>query len=290
MKKRDIVQEMCTLPHMRLMFLLCFSTAVACSAFALNYATATGTDIVNENGAKASGYSSAQLDQMKAELAGKTLTFENGKVWSVSKDYDGKIRVMMSFVADKSKGRFASRFTVAAKVSDPADGKWAACLDEGAEITKVTGTVEKGGGYFTLSDAKIVPAKMPEAKRMFDPETVVGQDVVNGNGVKASGYSSAQLDQVKAELAGKTLTFENGKVWSVSKGYDGKISVMMSFVPDKSKGRFASRFTVAAKVSDPEAIKWVKDIDEGTAVKSVTGKVVKDGGFFTIVDARLVIK
>ena len=249
----------------------------------------TGTDIVNGNGEKESGYSSAQLDGIKERLAGKVLTFENGKVSSVSKGYDGKVNVDMSFLADKSKGFFASRFMVSAKVSDEADKKWAACLDEGAEITKVTGRVTKGGMFFTIEDAKIVPAKMPEVKRMFDPETVVGQDVVNGNGVKESGYSSAQLDQAKEELAGKVLTFENGRVSSVSKGYDGKVNVDMSFLADKSKGFFASRFMVSAKVSDPEAIKWVQNIDEGTSIKSVTGKVDKGGMFFTLIDAKIVV-
>ena len=249
----------------------------------------TGTDIVNGNGEKESGYSSAQLDGIKERLAGKVLTFENGKVSSVSKGYDGKVNVTMSFLADKSKGFFASRFMVSAKVSDEADKKWAACLDEGAEITKVTGRVTKGGMFFTIEDAKIVPAKMPEVKRMFDPETVVGQDVVNGNGVKESGYSSAQLDQAREELAGKILTFENGKVSSVSKGYDGRVDVTMSFLADKSKGFFASRFMVSAKVSDPETIKWVQNIDEGTPIKSVTGKVDKGGMFFTIVDAKIVV-
>ena len=250
----------------------------------------TGTDIVNGNGEKESGYSSAQLDGIKERLAGKVLTFENGKVSSVSKGYDGKVNVTMSFLADKSKGFFASSFMVSAKVSDEADKKWAACLDEGAEITKVTGKVTKGGIFFTIEDAKIVPAKMPEVKRMFDPEKVVGQDVVNGNGVKESGYSSAQLDQAKEELAGKVLTFENGKVSSVSKGYDGTVRVDISFLADKSKGFFASRFMVSAKVSDPETIKWVQNIDEGTSIKSVTGKVDKSGIFFTIVDAKIIVE
>ena len=250
----------------------------------------TATDVVNGNGEKGCGYSSAQLDNIKEKLAGKILTFERGTVSSVSKGYDGKVNVTMSFVPDKSKGFFASRFMVSAKVSDPADKKWVACLDEGAEITRVTGKVEKGGMFFTIVDAKIVPAEMPEAKRMFDPEKVVGQDVVNGNGVKESGYSSAQLDQAREELEGKILTFERGTVSSVSKGYDGKVNVTMSFVPDKSKGFFASRFMVSAKISDPEIIKWAQDIDEGAVIKSVTGKVDRGGMFFTIVDAKLVVE
>ncbi len=227
---------------------------------------------------------------IKEKFAGKVLTFENGKVSSVSKGYDGKVSVDMSFLADRSKGFFASRFMVTAKISDPAAIKWVMHLDEGAEIAKVTGKVTKGGGYFTIEDAKIVPAKMPEVKRMFDPEKVVGQDVVNGNGVKERGYSSAQLDQAKEELAGKVLTFENGKVSSVSKGYDGKVSVDMSFLADRSKGFFASRFMVTAKVSDPAAIKWVQNIDEGTLIKSVTGKVDKGGGYFTLVDAKITLE
>jgi len=79
-------------------------------------------------------------------------------------------------------------------------------------------------------------------------------------------------------------------VSSVSKGYDGKVNVTMSFVADKSKGFFASRFMVSAKISDPEIIKWAQDIDEGAAIKSVTGKVDRGGMFFTIVDAKLVVE
>ena len=119
--------------------------------------------------------------------------------------------------------------------------------------------------------------------------TVSGTDIVNGNGEKESGYSSAQLDGIKERLAGKVLTFENGKVSSVSKGYDGTVSVDISFLADKSRGFFASRFMVSAKVSDPEAIKWVQNIDEGAPIKSVTGKVDKGGMFFTIVDAKIVV-
>ena len=272
----------------RLWLVLLFSTMMLVPAFALNFETATGTDVVNENGEKESGYSSAQLETIKEKLAGKVLTFENGTVSGVSRGFDGKLSVTMSFVADKSKGFFASRFTVSAKVSDPTDMKWAACLDEGAKITKVTGTVDKGGLFFTIVDAKIVPEKMPEVKRMFDPEKVTGQDVVNGNGVKESGYSSAQLDQAKEELAGKTLTFENGTVSGVSRGFDGKLSVTMSFVADKSKGFFASRFTVSAKVSDPTDMKWAACLDEGAKITKVTGTVDKGGLFFTIVDAKIV--
>ena len=252
-----------------------------------NLETVTGQDVVNGNGVKESGYSSAQLDQVKEELAGKILTFNNGKVTSVSKDWKGKLQVMMTFEADKSKGFFASDFMVAAKVTDPDIAKWAACLDEGAMIKSVSGKVDKSGMFFTIDEAKIVPEKMPEVKRMFDLETVTGQDVVNGNGVKESGYSSAQLDQAKEELAGKILTFNNGKVMSVSKDWKGKLQVMMTFEADKSKGFFASDFMVAAKVTDPDIAKWAADIDEGTVIKSVTGKVDKSGMFFTITDAVL---
>ena len=38
-----------------------FSIMMLAPVFALNFETATGTDVVNENGEKESGYSSAQL-------------------------------------------------------------------------------------------------------------------------------------------------------------------------------------------------------------------------------------
>ena len=121
----------------------------------------------------------------------------------------------------------------------------------------------------------------------LDFDKATGQDVVNENGLKESGYSSAQLDMIKEKLSGKILTFNNGKVMSVSKDWKGKIQVLMSFEADKSKGFFASRFTVAAKVTDPDIAKWAADIDEGTLIKSVSGKVDKSGIFFTITDAVL---
>ena len=121
----------------------------------------------------------------------------------------------------------------------------------------------------------------------LDFDKATGQDVVNENGLKESGYSSAQLDMIKEKLSGKILTFNNGKVMSVSKDWKGKLQVMMTFEADKSKGFFASWFTVAAKVTDPDIAKWAADIDEGTVIKSVTGKVDKSGMFFTITDAVL---
>lgn len=125
---------------------------------ALDFATATGLDIVNENAAKEQGYSSAQLETLQERLAGRTLTFENGKVFSVSKGFDGKLSVKISFEAEKSKGFFASTFSVDAKVSDPATAKWAENLDKGAKIKRLTGKVDRKGAvvmFFTLVDAEI---------------------------------------------------------------------------------------------------------------------------------------
>ena len=145
--------------------------------------------------------------------------------------------------------------------------------------------MENEGLFFTIGDAKIVPAKMPEVKRMFNLETVTGQDVVNGNGVKESGYSSAQLDKAKEELAGKILTFNNGEVMSVSKDWKGNIQMLMTFEAETSKGFFSSSLMISVSVTNPEHAKSVANIDKGTVVKSVTGKVDKGGLFFTITDA-----
>ena len=90
-------------------------------------------------------------------------------------------------------------------------------------------------------------SKLVELLKKLKDSNVTGTDIVNGNGEKESGYSSAQLDGIKERLAGKVLTFENGKVSSVSKGYDGKVNVDMSFLADKSKGFFASRFMVSGQ-------------------------------------------
>jgi hypothetical protein len=146
--------------------------------------------------------------------------------------------------------------------------------------------------FFTIENAKIVPEKIPEVKPMFDPDKVTGQDVVNGNGVKESGYSSAQLEKLQTELAGKTLTFENGRVFSVSKGLSGKLSVKISFKADTSKGFFSSSLTVDAKVSDPATVKWAENLDEGAKIKLLTGTVAENDGmvmFFTVEDAKIIL-
>lgn len=141
------------------MFALSLAAMAAIPVLALDPATATGSDVVNGNGEKQSGYSSAQLDDLKEKLAGKTLTFENGTVTSVSRGFGGDLRVTMSFASDRSRGFFSSRFMVTAKVGDPAAARRAARLDEGARIARVTGKVERGGMFFTLADAELVVVK-----------------------------------------------------------------------------------------------------------------------------------
>lgn len=89
----------------RLLFAMSVATAsmlYVMPASALNYSNATGADIVKENASKESGYSSAQLETLQEKLAGKVLTFENGKVFSVSKDFSGKLSVKITFQADTS--------------------------------------------------------------------------------------------------------------------------------------------------------------------------------------------
>ena len=53
-----------------------------------------------------------------------------------------------------------------------------------------------------------------------DPATMTGADLVAGNAKKESGYSQAQLQAIAKALKGRELTFENGKIDSVSKDED----------------------------------------------------------------------
>jgi hypothetical protein len=143
--------------------------------------------------------------------------------------------------------------------------------------------------FFELTDAQIEPADMPSNKPLFDPATVTGEDIVKGNAAKESGYSDAQLEKLQEQLQGKMLTFENGKVMSVSKS-DDYVTVNVTFADPTAKGLFASTFTVSAKVTDSAAMKIAEQFDEGLKIKTVKGKVAKKGFmmlFFELTDAQI---
>ena len=126
-----------------------------------------------------------------------------------------------------------------------------------------------------------------------DASSMTGADLVAGNARKKSGYSEAQLQSLSKALKGRELTFENGKIDSVSKDEDdGHVTAMISFAAPES-GLFHPDFMVHATFSDRATAKFVEKLDEGTKVKSLKGRVHYNADFFMffeLKDARLEIK
>ena len=126
-----------------------------------------------------------------------------------------------------------------------------------------------------------------------DLSMMTGADIVAGNAKKKSGYSEAQLQAICKALNGRELTFENGKIGSVSKDEDdGSVTAMISFdAPDS--GLFHPSFTVHAKFTDPATARFVEKLDEGSKVRQLKGRVHYNSTFFMffeLTDARLKVK
>ena len=249
----------------------------------------TGADLVAGNAKKESGYSLAQLQSLAKSLKGRELTFENGKINSVSKDDDdGSVTAMISFSAPES-GLFHPDFTVHAKFTDPAMAKLVETLDEGTKVKELKGRVHYDPDFFIffeLKNASIVADKPKSGGAAIDPEKMTGADLVAGNAKKESGYSLAQLQSLAKSLKGRELTFENGKINSVSKDDDdGSVTAMISFSAPES-GLFHPDFTVHAKFTDPAMAKLVETLDEGTKVKELKGRVHYDPDFFIFFELK----
>ena len=126
-----------------------------------------------------------------------------------------------------------------------------------------------------------------------DVSMITGADLVAGNAKKESGYSQAQLQSLSKALKGRELTFENGKIGSVSKDEDdGSVTAMISFeAPDS--GLFHPDFTVHAKFTDPSMARFVEKLDEGTKVRQLKGRVHYNSTFFMffeLTNAKLKVK
>ena len=122
---------------------------------------------------------------------------------------------------------------------------------------------------------------------------MTGADLVAGNAKKESGYSSAQLQSLSKALRGRELTFENGKIDSVSRDEDdGSVTAMVSFEAPGA-GMFHPDFTVQATFTDPAMARFVERLDAGTKVRQLKGRVHYDADFFTffeLKDAQLKVK
>jgi hypothetical protein len=108
------------------------------------------------------------------------------------------------------------------------------------------------------------------------PQT--GADLIKGHAAKKTGYSEAQLMNIAKALKGRELTFEGGKVLSVSKDEDDG-SVTMTVVFDSPGDGFKLPFAVQAKVSRRQA-RQAEGLDEGTKVGRLTGTVKYDPDLF----------
>ena len=268
----------------KMMIAMAISCGIAI-CLAKDVSIVTGADLVAGNAKKESGYSEAQLQSLSKSLKGRELTFENGKIGSVSKDDDdGSVTATISFAAPES-GLFHPDFTVRAKFSDPAMAKLVEKLDEGAKVKSLKGRVHYDADFifffFELRNATIVADEPKSDGAAIDPEKMTGADLVAGNAKKASGYSRAQLQSLSKALRGRELTFENGKIGSVSKDDDDEsVTATISFAAPES-GLFHPDFTVRAKFSDPAMAKFVEKLDEGAKVKSLKGQVHYDATFFS---------
>ena len=126
-----------------------------------------------------------------------------------------------------------------------------------------------------------------------DLSAMTGADIVAGNAKKESGYSQAQLQTISKALNGRELTFEDGKIVSVSKDDDdGRVSATISFA-GSGAGLFHPSLMVHATFTDSAMARFVEKLDEGTKVKVLKGRVHYDADFFMFFElrnARLEIK
>ena len=247
-----------------------------------------GRKIVEENAAKKEGYSSAQLKEMKSKLAGQMVTFSNGRLSSVTKLSNGNVTVRVGFSA-AGAGLFSSTFYVEATAGDEMTKKVMQALDEGAKIKSLSGkAVGSEYGSFELAEAKIVPEEMPSLEAEYDPATVTGPDIVKLNAKKQSGLSSAKLKALKKAVAGREFTFTDGRLSSVTKLSNGNVTVRVGFSA-AGAGLFSSTFYVEATARDESMKKLMVSLDEGSKVKSLSGKAIgSEYGSFELSDARIV--
>lgn len=114
-----------------------------------------------------------------------------------------------------------------------------------------------------------------------DQSTMIGVDIVKGYEAKENGYTEAQLKKIAKKFNGKRVTFVNGLVSNVNvDDDDDTVSLTVCFGKDKSFGPLGS-FGVEAKVARSMA-KVAADLDQGTKIRRLSGKVTYDSDFFVI--------
>ena len=111
---------------------------------------------------------------------------------------------------------------------------------------------------------------------------ITGADIVRECEKKPNGYSDAQIEVLQKKLAGRVLTFEDGKVTSVfTDAISGDLCMHANF----------KSFALTACFPKSEAARLIETVDEGTHIKFLTGCVrsKRDGILFSLTDAKIVI-
>lgn len=113
---------------------------------------------------------------------------------------------------------------------------------------------------------------------------ITGTDIVRECERKPNGYSSAQIEGLQKKLAGRVLTFEDGKVTDVLECSDDSVYGVHIVVSFKS-------FTVDAYFPKSDAARLIETVDEGAHIKSLTGRADSEKRwiFFSLTDAKIVL-
>ena len=113
---------------------------------------------------------------------------------------------------------------------------------------------------------------------------ITGADIVRECERKPNGYSSAQIEGLQKKLAGRVLTFEDGKVTDVLECSDDSAYGVHIVVSFKS-------FTVDAYFPKSDAARLIETVDEGAHIKSLTGRADSEKRwiFFSLTDAKIVL-
>ena len=246
---------------------------VAMSALALDYATATGADILNEHASLRYGYNAWQRNNLKKKIQGRFLTFENGHVKDVIWSYIGEKKVL---VVQIDFSRTLAPFIIWAIIDDPKMIEWAQYLnidrvairvEEYQRNIKVLQGIVWDEEVDAIALNSVAIAVKEKPKRTFDFEGSakdIGKNIINAARTRIHGFTTAQLDIIVKNLSGKKLTLENGMIETVSSSEeDGMMKVYVEF--DNS-------LTVGAEINC-NTNNFGARLHRGVKVKSFTGIV-----------------
>lgn len=255
--------------------LLSFVTVL--NAMALNWETASGSDIVRENAAKEEGFTDAQLQNICKRLGNREIEFVNGKVEEVSRDGESGVVTMLVEFSDPAAGEFASTLSVEVLLTGEM-AKQAESLDNGTKIPSIRGYLTYDKDFFCNIQLKNVSFALPKSAKktnVIDLNKVTGADIVHENATKEHGYSESQLRKLCESLKGRSLEFENGKVSNVYKYHDGTVTMLVSF-SDSGRHRMFSHDLSIDAILDGEMAKLAETLDRETKILKLSGNVFYD--------------